>query len=140
VTTVEQPNSGFAHAATNMKITLRVGTAVCFVWAIFAVVSLLFSHSPPPMLEWWSSEATKDADKIVAASGEPNVLDDKPLTISRKSLILLTRSAKRNDPFSESTEAKELFAISGCFALVAGISLFLHSRKPMDNKPTPVPN
>lgn len=140
VTTVEQLNSDFAYAATNMRITLRVCAALCFVWATFAGFVLLVPHAPPPMLEWWTSEAIKDADKILADSGEPSVLDGKQLTISRKSLMLVTRSAKRKDSISERREAETAFLVSSGFALVAGISLFLHTRKPRDNKLTAIPN
>src|SRR3954468_9111808 len=108
-----------------MKIALRVFALICLLWALFAAV---VPGRPPPLLEFWWTGAIKDADEILAHSGDPNVIGGtNAVSVSRASLGLLTRRAKEPE-IRQSRERMFRWSSVG-FALVAGISLFVSSRR-----------
>src|SRR5947209_7135131 len=99
-----------------MKIISRVLAAACILWVLLASI-VPFGH--PPLFDFWSAGAIKNADEIIARSGT-NVLDGTPLTVSRGTLMMLTLRAKVPDDRERTVQF--LRWVSVAFALVAGTS------------------
>jgi hypothetical protein len=106
-----------------MKIVTRILAVVCGFWVCFAVFVPL-GH--PPLFQFWSAGAIKDADEIIARSGT-NILDGTPLTVSRGTLMMLTLQAKAPEDRKRTVEFLRWVSIG--FALVAGGSLLSLSRR-----------
>jgi hypothetical protein len=106
-----------------MKILTRVLAMICLLWVCFAVFVPL-GH--PPLFQFWSAGAIKDADEIITRSGT-NVLDGSPLTVSRGTLIMLTLRAKAPDDRESTVEFLRWVSIG--FALAACGSLLCLSRR-----------
>jgi hypothetical protein len=106
-----------------MKIFTGVLAAACIVWVCFAS---LVSFTHPPLFDFWSAGAITNADEIIARSGT-NILDGTPLTVSRGTLMMLTLRAKAPDNSQRSVQIFRWISVG--FALIAGMSLFLLSRR-----------
>jgi hypothetical protein len=119
-----------------MKIALRIFAVLCVLWGV--VLPMLPTLPPPDsasaMALWWWG-ATKEADEILARSNEPVVIGaTNMVSISRSSLSLLAMRAK--EPIRKQAEARFFLWASSAFALVAGVSLFLLSRRGTDERDT----
>jgi len=114
-----------------MKIIPKILAAICL---LFIVLAMLVPNKRPPLLEFWWTGAIKDADEIIAKSGDSHMLDGTPLTVGRGTLILLTQRAK--EPDLREGQVQFFRSTSIGFALVAGISLYMLSRRQRDDKTT----
>ena len=115
-----------------MKITATILAAVCI---LFVVLAISIPIKKPPLLEFWWAGAIKDADEIIAKSGDTHTLDGMPLTIGRGDLILLTQRAKEPDVWEEQVQHFRWSSIG--FALVAGVSLYMLGRRQRDEHSHP---
>ena len=112
-----------------MRIALRALAAFCILWAV--IVPLLPTMPPPDSASsvtlWWSG-ATKEADEILGRSDEPIVIGaTNTVPIRRSTLSLLTMRAK--EPIRSYRKARFHLFASSVFAFLAGIGLFLLSRR-----------
>jgi hypothetical protein len=109
-----------------MKIALRILAGICILWAVLG--AMIPTQLPPPIHLWWSG-AIKEADEIVAKSGDESTVfsDTNTVSVSRSTLWLLSKRAK--EPMRRANEAHFFLLLSSGFAFVAGVSVFLLSRK-----------
>ena len=108
-----------------MRIALRALATVCVLWAV--LVPMLPTELPPPIGLWWWG-ATKEAEDVLARTNAPVIIGaTNKVEISRSSLHLLAMRAK--EPLRQQNLARGFLWASSVFALGAGISLFLLSRR-----------